>query len=136
MGQFAQQFKDYAQYQDGDCYRKSVPANLSGSLAELLVSACGPEVESSTAATMRKVTDDLLTMAGKKPTTNWEIGPLKTEIKSAFRILEEASFDKFMDATRNAFQRLYKAHPSTGTKLIGKMNDILLTANMGYTVRT
>jgi hypothetical protein len=136
MGQFAQQFKDYAQYQDGDCYRKSVPANLSGSLAELLVSACGPEAESSTATTMRKVADDLLTMAGKKSTANWEVGPLKTEIRAAFHILEESSFDKFMDATLNAFQRLCKTYPDAREKLIGNINDILLTANMGYTVRT
>jgi hypothetical protein len=136
MGQFAQQFKDYAQFHDGDCYRKSVPANLSGSLAELLVSACGPEAESSTATIMRKVTDDLLTMAGKKPTGNWDVGPLKTEIRAAFRILEEGSFDKFMDATLNAFHRLYKAHPGTQEKLIGSINNILLAANMGYTVRT
>jgi hypothetical protein len=112
-----------------------VPANLSGSLAELLASACGPDGESATATTMRKVADDLLTMAGKKPTTNWEVGPLKTEIRAAFHILEESSFDKFMDATLNAFQRLYKAHPSARAKLVGSINDILLTANMGYTVR-
>jgi len=136
MGQFAQQFKEYAQYNDGDCYRKSVPANLSGSLAELLASACGPDGESATATTMRKVADDLLTMAGKKPTTNWEVGPLKAEIRAAFHILEESSFDKFMDATLNAFQRLYKAHPSAHAKLVGSINDILLTTNMGYTVRT
>jgi hypothetical protein len=136
MGQFAQQFKEYAQYNDGDCYRKSVPANLSGSLAELLASACGPDGESATATTMQKVADDLLTMAGKKPTTNWEVGPLNTEIRAAFNILEESSFDKFMDATLNAFQRLYKAHHSARAKLVGSINDILLTANMGYTVRT
>ncbi len=136
MGQFAQQFKDYAQYDDGDCYRKSVPANLSGSLAELLVSACGPETKSSTATTMRKVTDDLLTMAGKKPTTNWETGPLKADIRSAYHILEESPFDKFMDATLNAVQRLYKAHPGAQTALLDKINDTLLSANMGYTVRT
>jgi hypothetical protein len=136
MGQFAQQFKDHAQYTDSDCYRKSVPANLSGSLAELFVSACGPDAESSTATTMRKVADDLLTMAGKKPTANWDVGSLKAEIRAAFHILEESSFDKFMDATLNAFQRLYKAHPSGREKLIGSINAILLTANMGYTVRT
>jgi hypothetical protein len=135
MGQFAQQFKDYAQFNDGDCYRKSVPANLSDSLAELLVSACGPASESSTTTTMRKATDDLLTMAGRKPTANWDIGPLRTEIRAAFHILEEASFDKFMDATLNAFHRVYKAHPGEREKLIAKINEILLTANMGYTVR-
>jgi hypothetical protein len=136
MGQFSQQFKDYAQYPDGDCYRKSVPANLSGSLAELLVSACGPDAESSTATTMRKVADDLLTMAGKKSTTNWDVGSLKAEIRAAFHILEESSFDKFMDATLNALQRLYKAQPGAQEKLIGSINDLLLTANMAYTVRT
>jgi hypothetical protein len=136
MGQFAQQFTDYLQYNDGDCYRKSVPANLSGSLAELLALACGPDGESATATTMRKVANDLLAMAGKKPTTNWEVGPLKTEIRAAFHILEESSFDKFMDATLNAFQRLYKAHTSARAKLVGSINDVLLTANMGYTVRT
>jgi len=135
MGQFAQQFKDYAQYQDGDCYRKSVPANLSASLAKLLVSACGPVAESSTATTMRKVADDLLAMAGKK-STNSELGPLKTEIKSAFHILEESSFDKFMDATLNAVLRLYNAHPSSQITFLDKINDTLLRANMGYTVRT
>jgi hypothetical protein len=136
MGQFAQQFKSYEQYDDVDCYRKSVPANLSGALAELLVSACGPEGESSTVKTMRAIADDLLTMAGKKPTTNWDAGSLKAEIRAAFYILEESRFDKFMDATLNALQRPYKAHPSARTKLVGNVNDILLTANMGYTVRT
>jgi hypothetical protein len=136
MGQFAHQFKDFSQYDDGDCYRKSVPANLSGTLAELIVSSCGPNSEPSTATTMRKVTDDLLTMAGKKSTENWDIGPLKTEIRAAFHILEEASFDKFMDATLNAFHRLYKAHPGTRQQLVDKINGILLAANLGYTVRT
>jgi hypothetical protein len=136
MGQFAQQFKDYAQYSDGDCYRKTVPANLSGALAELLVSACGHDGEPSTATTMSKVANDLLAMAGKKPTTNWDTGSLKAEIRSAYHILEESPFDKFMDATLNAVQRLYNAHPSEQTTLLDKINDTLLSANMGYTVRT
>lgn len=135
MGQFAQQFKDYEQYDDGDWYRKSVPANLSGALAELLVSACGPDGAHSTATTMSKVANDLLAMAAKKPTTNWDTGSLKAEIHSAFHILEELRFDKFMDATLNAVQRLYKAHPSAQTTLLDRMNDTLLSANMGYTVR-
>src|SRR5271157_4353065 len=136
MGQFAQQFKDYEQFDDGDCYRKSVPANLSGALAELLVAACGPDGEPSTATTMSKVANDLLAMAGKKPTTNWDTGSLKAEIRSAYQILEESRFDKFMDATLNAVQRLYNAHPSAQTTLLDKINDTLLSANMGYTVRT
>jgi len=136
MGQFAQQFKDYAQYSDGDCYRKSVPANLSSSLAELLVAACGPDGEASTATTMSKVANDLLAMAGKKPTTNWDTGSLKAEMRSAYQILEESPFDKFMDATLNAVQRLYNAHPSAQTTLLDKINDTLLSANMGYTVRS
>ena len=136
MGQFAQQFKDYAQYSDGDCYRKSVPANLSSSLAELLVAACGPDGESSTATTMGKVANDLLAMAGKKPTTNWDTGSLKAEIRSAYQILEESRFDKFMDATLNAVQRLYNARASAQARLLDKINDTLLSANMGYTVRT
>ena len=136
MGQFAQQFKDYAQYSDGDCYRKSVPANLSNSLAELLVAACGPDGESSTATTMGKVANDLLAMAGKKSTTNWDTGSLKAEIRSAYQILEESRFDKFMDATLNAVRRLYNAHASAQARLLDKINDTLLSANMGYTVRT
>lgn len=136
MGQFAQQFKDYTQYSDGDCYRKSVPANLPTSLAESLVAACGPDAEPSTATTMSKVANDLLAMAGKKPTTNWDTGSLKAEIRSAYQILEESRFDKFMDATLNAIQRLYNAHPSAQTTLLDKINDTLLSANMGYTVRT
>jgi hypothetical protein len=79
---------------------------------------------------MRKVTDDLMTMAGKKPTGNWDVGPLKTEIRAAFRILGEGSFDKCMDATLNGFHRLYKAHPGTQEKLIGSINNILLAANV------
>jgi len=136
MGQFAQQFKNYDQYDDGDCYRKSLPANLSGALAELFGSSCGPGGEPSTVKTMGAVANDLLTMAGKKPTTNWDAGSLKAEIRAAYCILEESQFDKFMDATLNALQRLYKAHPSARTKLVGDVNDILLAANMGYTVRT
>ena len=136
MGQFAQQFKNYDQYDDGDCYRKSLPANLSGALAELFGSSCGPGGEPSTVKTMGAVANDLLTMAGKKPTTNGDAGSLKAEIRAAYCILEESQFDKFMDATLNALQRLYKAHPSARTKLVGDVNDILLAANMGYTVRT
>lgn len=136
MGQFAQRFKDYEQYEDGDCYRKSVPANLSGALAELLASACGPDGEPSTATTMSRVANDLLAMAGKKPTTNWDTGSLRAELRSAYHILEECRFDKFMDATLNAVQRLYNAHPSAQTTLLDKINGTLLSANMGYTVRT
>jgi len=136
MGQFAQQFKDYEQYDDGDCYRRSVPANLSSALADGLLSGCGPDGESSTATIMGKVANDLLTMAGKKPTANWDAGSLKAEIRSAYHILEESSFDKFMDATLNAVQRLRKAHPSSGMAFVSTINDILLAANMGYTVRT
>jgi hypothetical protein len=113
-----------------------VPANLSGSLAEFLVAACGPQAESSTATTMRKVTDDLLAMAGKKPTANWDTGPLKAEIRAAYHILEDSPFDKFMDGTLNAFQRVCKADPGAQAKLIDTINDVLLTANMAYTVRT
>ncbi len=47
MGRYAQQFKDYERYDDGDCYRKRVPANLSGALAELLAPPItrGPELK-------------------------------------------------------------------------------------------
>jgi len=136
MGQFAQQFKNYEQYDDRECYRKSIPANLAGSLADLLVSGSGPNGEPSTVKTMHAVANDLLTMAGKKPTSNWDSGSLTAEIRSAFHILEESRFDKFMDATLNALQRVCKAAPSTRTKLVGDINDALLAANMGYTVRT
>ncbi len=136
MGQFVHQFKDYEQYDDAECYRKSVPANLSSALAELLVSACGPDGESATATTMSRVANDLLTMAGKRPTTNWDTASLKAEIRSAYHILEESGFDKFMDATLNAVQRLSKTHPSAQPALLDKINDTLLTANLGYTVRT
>jgi hypothetical protein len=136
MGQFAQQFKGYEQYDDGDCYRKTVPTNLSGALAELLVSACGPDGEPSTVKTMREVANDLLAMAGRKLTTNWDTGSLKAEVRSAYQILEESHFDKFMDATLNAVQRLYNAYPSTQTTLLDEFNAKLLNANMGYTVRT
>ena len=84
MGQFAQQFKDYAQYDYGDCYRKSVPANLSGSLAEVLVAACGPEMKSSTATTMQKVTDDLL-IDGRKE-THHQLGGGTLESRYPFRL--------------------------------------------------
>ena len=135
MGQFAQQFKDYEKYDDRDCYRRSVPANLAGALAEVLASSSGPEGASATVTIMRSVADDLLAMAGKKPTGNWDAGALKAEIKAAFHILEESTFDKFMDATLNALQRLYKAYPSARDELIGDINDTLLAANVGYTVR-
>jgi hypothetical protein len=36
---------------------------------------------------MGKVANDLLAMAGKKPTTNWDTGSLKAEIRSAYQIL-------------------------------------------------
>ena len=136
MGQFARQFKDYEQFDDGECYRKSVPANLSSALAELLVSSCGPDGASATATTMSNVANDLLTMAGKNTTTNWDTGSLKAEIRSAYHILEESGFDKFMDATLNAVQRLCNADSSAQTTLVDKVNDKLLSANMGYTVRT
>jgi hypothetical protein len=41
-----------------------------------------------------------------------------------------------MDATLNAVQRLYNAHASAQARLLDKINDTLLSANMGYTVRT
>jgi len=135
MGQFARQFKDYEQYDNAACYRNSVPANLSASLADVLVSACGPEGQPTTATTMQKVANDLLAMAGKKSTTNWDAGSLKAEFRSAYHILEEAGFDKFMDATLNAVQRLYRAHPGAQTTLLDTVNDTLLSANMGYTLR-
>jgi hypothetical protein len=136
MGQFAHQFKDYEQYNDGDWYRKSVPANLPSTLAEVLAAACGADGESATATTMSSVANELLAIAGKKPTSNWDTGSLKAEIRSAYHILVESGFDKFMDATLNAAQRLCKAHPSAQTTLLDKINDTLLRANMGYTVRT
>jgi len=136
MGQFAQQFNSYEQFDDQECYRKSVPANLTGSLAELLVSACGPDGEPATVKTMHAVANDLLTMAGKKATTNWDSGSLASDIRAAFHILAESRFDKFMDATLNALHRVYKAAPSARTKLVGNVNGALLAANMGYTVRT
>lgn len=136
MGQFSKQFKNYEQYGDGDCYRKSIPANLPEALVDLLVSACGPDDSPATVNTMRGVANDLLAMAGKKSTANWDAGSLKTEMRAVYYILEESGFDKFMDATLNALQRLYKAHPSTRIKLVGDVNAILVAANMGYSVRT
>jgi hypothetical protein len=135
MGQFAQQFKDYEQYNDSDCYRRSVPANLSGALADLLITSCAADGEGKTVATMQNVANDLLSMAGKKATTNWDGGALRTEIKAAFHILQESTFDRFMDATLNAFQRLYKTYPAARENLLDALNDVLLGANMGYTVR-
>lgn len=135
MGQFLQQFKGYEQFGDEDCYRSSVPTQLPGVLAHLLVTACGPDGESSTVTIMRAVADDLLTMAGRKPTTNWDSESLKAEIRAASHILEESRFDKFMDAMLNALQRLYKAHSSTQLSLISDVNNVMLSSNMGYTVR-
>lgn len=116
----------------GDCYRKSVPADLSGSLAELLVSACGPDSESTTAETMTGVANELLVTAGKRPATNWDTGSLKFEILSAYYILEDLRFDKFMDATLNAVQLLCRGYPGAKATLLDKVNNTLLSANMGY----
>ena len=135
MGLFAQEFKDYEQFDDTDCYRRSAPANLPGPLAEMFISSCGSDVESATVATMRNVANELLAMAGKKPTPNWDAGALRTEIKAAFHILQESKFDKFMDATLNAFQHLYKTYPNARVNLLRDINHVLLTANIGYTIR-
>jgi hypothetical protein len=95
MGQFAQQFKDYEQYSDSECYRKSVPANASSALADVLISSCDAGGDGATVAIMQSVANDLLAMAGKKPTTNWDAGALRADIKAAFHILEESKFDRF-----------------------------------------
>jgi hypothetical protein len=133
MGQFAQQFKDYERYDDSDCYRKSVPANLSSALAEILISSCS--TCDDTVLNMREVANELLAMAGRKPTSNWAVGALGTDIQAAFDILQESKFDRFMDATLNAFQRLCKTHPTARDDVLRQLNNLLLTANMGYTVR-
>jgi len=135
MGRFQQEFKDYEQYDDGDCYKKTVPTGMTDALAEVLATSCGVDGEATTATTMRSVANDLLSMAGRKPTSNWEAGALKTEIKSAYHILQESRFDKFMDATLNAAQRLYKAYPAAREGFLRDINDVLIAANFGYALR-
>jgi hypothetical protein len=135
MGQFAEQFKDYGQYDESDCYRKSVPANLSGGLAEILISSCATGDDNTTVPIMQGVANELLAMAARKPTSNWDAGALGTDIRAAFDILQESKFDRFMDATLNAFQHVYKTHPTVRDNLVRQLNDLLLAANMGYTVR-
>jgi hypothetical protein len=135
MGQFAEQFRDYEQYSDSECYRKSLPANAAGALADVLIRWCGAGGDGAAVAIMQTVANDLLAMAGKGPTTNWDAGALRAEIRAAFHILHESKFDKFMDATLNAFQRLYRACPPVRQDLLREVNDVLLTANIGYRVR-
>jgi len=85
---------------------------------------------------MRAVANDLLSMAGKKETTNWEAAALKTEIRSACHVLCEANFDKFMDATLKAAERLYKACPAVSKAvLLCDFNEMFTDSNFGYTMR-
>lgn len=135
MGRFAQDFKGYEQLANSDCYMSAVPAGMTDALADVLAASCGEVGDATTVTTMKNVANDLLAMAGKKPTANWEGSALRAEIKAAFHILCEAKFEKFMDATLNAVQRLYKAFPTTKGDLLRRINDVLIPANFGYSIR-
>jgi hypothetical protein len=100
MGRFEQQFKTYEQYEDADCYRKTVPNGMADALAERLATACGADSDSTAVSVMRGVANDLLSMAGKKETTNWEAAALRTETFSAtLPILFGAIFWRFLLTT-------------------------------------
>jgi len=43
MGRFEQEFRNYEQYEDVDCYRKTVPNGMADALAERLATVCGAD---------------------------------------------------------------------------------------------
>lgn len=137
MGRFEQEFKDYKGYNDRECYRKSVPAGLAESLAEVFATACGSDGGASTVDSLRKVATGLFVMAGAKTTENWQASALRTDIKSAYHMLGAASFAKFMDATLDTAERLYKGRAALGrTELLRELNDAFARVNFGYTLRS
>lgn len=136
MGRFEQEFKNYEQYEDVDCYRKTVPNGMADALAERLATVCGADGDPTAVSAMRAVANDLLSMAGKKETTNWEAGALRTEIRSACHVLCEAKFDKFMDATLKAAERLYKECPAASkAEFLCDFNEMFTDSNFGYSMR-
>jgi hypothetical protein len=104
-------------------------------LTEVIVRSCDSDSETATASILKNIATDLLVMAGRSATTNWEVGALRTEIKSAYHILQECNFDKFMDATLNAAQRLRKARTAAAGDSVRDFNEVLTGANFGYTLR-
>jgi hypothetical protein len=108
----------------------------SAPVAERLIAACGADSDATAVSNMRAVADDLLTMAGKKETTNWEAAALATEIRSACHVLCEAKFDKFMDAVLKATERLYKPRlAGSRAEFLLELNELFIDANFGYCVR-
>jgi hypothetical protein len=136
MGRFKRDFKNYQDSEDTDCYLRTVPNGMADAVAERLIEACGSDSDETTVSNMKAVADDLLITAGKKETTNWQRASLVTEIKSACHVLCEVTFDKFMDGTLNASERLYKRCASTSrSELIGELNEAFTDANFGYYIR-
>lgn len=137
MGRFEQEFKEYQNYDDRECYRKSVPAGMAESLAQVFATVCGADSDASTVDSLRNVANALFVMAGVKATDNWQASALRTDIKSAYHMLCAGRFAKFMDATLNAAERLYKGRDAGGrTDLLRELNDVFARANFGYTLRS
>lgn len=136
MGRFKQEFSGYENYDDTDCYSKSVPTGLPEKLAEFFSIACENANSSQTVCSLRAVANDLSSIAGNDATQNWEPFALKADILSAYFDLRDGRFDKFMDATLNAVERVHKDRGRPDQeKLICKINDILIGTNFGYTIR-
>jgi len=135
MGRFEQDFQNYQCYQDGDFYKKTIPDGLTDALSDFCADACATDDDQETVLRMTTFANDLLVMVGKKSTNNWDIGVLRTEIKSTFCLLSEEKFDRFMDGTRKAAENLYRGiSPNLRESFLHKVNGILNDKNFGYTL--
>ncbi len=133
MGRFELQHKNHEKYSDADCYRKTVPHGMTEAVADVLAASVGAHGEEATL--LRAVADDLLAMAGKGPTQNWEVGPLRAEVRAACGLLSDAAFPKFMDGVLNATKRICQASSdAAGEELVQELNEVFAARNFGYTL--
>ena len=135
MGSFNRDFKNYEYYTDGDYYKKTVSNGIVDELAELFASECCNGSDHETVCRMVSVVNDLLVIAGKKDTTNWDIGILRSEIKAALHILRELKFDRFMDGTRKAAERIIgEIENQNKIEFLHKLNNVFVDSSFGYTL--
>ena len=135
MGRFDQEHKNYEQYEDDDCYRKSVPHGMADAVAEVLAESVGSDA--GAVAPLRDVVNDLLSMAGGSATQNWEVGPLRAEVRAACQLLCEQKFPRFMDGVLNAAARIHRrAPPATAEALLRNLNEVFAARNFAYTLRS
>lgn len=136
MGQFKQDFKNYESYQDDEFYKKTVPDGLPAALAQIFTNTCEVNGDQEVIRRLISVANDLSVALGERHTTNWDIGALRSEIKSSCCILCEKKFDRFMDGVRKASESLCKTiSNSSKGHFLDNINTLFDDTNFGYILR-